>query len=309
MSEIREIIERTGENTSPGRARSQAYSNLLQDAERNHQCPFCQPEALESSLLRGKRIAVKENDYPYAHHQLHLIMFLHSLHTNEIQGIPFDAWQEIGNFLRIIKNGYALPAMNFVMQFGDPALRSSTVHHQHGHIQIPSWSVAQWTKKQLMADRNGFTRHCPFCFPNGSGFKNIFTKNEHWSAVLSPNPAPHQKTEVILFLNPEELSLNEGIVYRPDVWSSLLDLTKEVIKREDIKGGGFVFREGDVNYTNGITSHPYVTIHAPDGTGRVHAAFTPVNAKLGKPMCKATFCKGFSGPELEKLQKRVKWLK
>jgi len=305
QEKIKDFVEKSGQGSTPGRARSKKQFDEMKKAENTGKCIFCRdPQSFKNKPLTERKFwYVKRNDFPYFLHRLHLVAVLKQ-HIDRLDADD-SVWGELGPLLSDTKEVFNLPAINFVMRFGDPALRSSTIHHLHGHIQIPSWSIAMWTKKQREKDKT-LPIDCPFCLPNGSGFKEVIAKSEKglWSAIHNPNPFPNQRTEILIFFN--HCSSNSKDVYEGGAWVDLFGLIKKINHREGIAGGGLVFQEGNVNYTNGISAHPYLTIHAPNGTGRVHAAFSPDSEKIGKPFCKATFCKGFEGEELKKLQEKMK---
>lgn len=184
---------------------------------------------------------------------------------------------ELGELISWIIEKYSLPALNFVMRFGDPDLRSSTMHHLHGHIQIPSFEVLPRYPPKLI---------------NWNIYRAISLSNACYAVELKKS---FQRQFAII---PSKLLFS--------LFFHQMSLTLKVIKEQAIQGGGIVLRWGDRRYTNGQCDLSHIKIYAPDGTGRVHATFIPASDGKGKPLCKATFCKGFKGEELEKLQGRMK---
>lgn len=280
--DIKKFTEDDGQFSTAGRARTAEQYELMKKAEEEEKCLFCHPEDWENAPIWISRYwIVKLNDFPYKEHQLHLIIvWKPENHLEDIQAVPEKAWLEMDILLDRIKVHYSLSAINFVMRFGDPSLRSSTIHHIHGHVQIPSEAV--------LPERPPLTINWKM--------KDPLWKSEKLVS-LSMNPAPHQKKFVILQHGP---SIQSFATLMTDNLGAL-----QFIQDQKIQGGGIVYREGDRRYTNAKFVEPHITIYAPDGTGRVHATLVPPKPRGTKPACKVTFCKGFEGEELEKLHRRM----
>jgi len=277
---VKEFTEKSGQLTTTGRARTKKQFDQMVQAEKEGVCIFCSPEQWNSPpFMEGKYWLVKKNDYPYKHHQIHwVINWNYALgHLEDIFAVPSEAWQELATALSTLQEIWKLPAINFIMRFGDPDLRSSTIHHIHGHIQIPSDDVV------------------PNEPPSISEFETASICEQY--VTIDKLEAQAQLIKILL------VSVNGRSI--EDSFVPLLELAITLIGGYKIRGGGIVFRIGNRRYTNAKVKYPNLTIYAPDGTGRVHATFVPPRPGETKPICKATFCKGFEGEELEKLKKRM----
>lgn len=278
---VKEWTEKSGSSTTAGRARTPKQYKQMIKAEKEEICIFCHLDRLGELIQEAEYWIVKPNDYPYKNHQLHLVIIWHPKrdHLEDIQAIPLEAWIELNDLVGWIIEKYSLPALNFIMRFGDPDLRSSTIHHIHGHIQIPSLeALPQEPPKPLTLE--------------GIEERSIYSGNH---CLAFKKEIPSQKQFIVMPLD----SMGEMTLFY------LIKATLEVIKEQDIQGGGIVSRWGNRRYTNSPYEFPFVKIYAPDGTGRVHATFVPARPGEKKPLCKATFNKGFEGQELEKLQRRM----
>lgn len=278
-NDVQAWTEQSGDSSTKGRARTPEQFKAMDAAEKEGICIFCHPDRWKNGPIRETEYwLIKPNDFPYKHHQLHLVVIWHPSqgHLEDVNAVSQEAWSELDRLLGWIIKEYSLPAMNFIVRFGDPDLRSSTIHHIHGHIQIPDSAVLPTDPPALDLEARDTLR----------SFNNCI--------AFSPEEVPHQRQFVVV------------PVCSPRVcFTDLMLGALEVIKDQRVEGGGIVFRYGDRQFTNAYYVNPHIKIYAPDGTGRVHATFAPARPGDKKPPCKATFCKGFSGAELEKLQARM----
>lgn len=101
-------------------------------------CPFCRPERYaDGKVLReGAFWRIIRNDFPYKHHQEHLLI-IPIEHITDVYQLDTPRWAELGLLFRWAIENFKLPGGGFVLRFGDAKHNASTVSHLHAHIQVP----------------------------------------------------------------------------------------------------------------------------------------------------------------------------
>lgn len=93
-SEVKKWTEKSGEFSTPGRARTTNLHKEMKAAEKGGYCIFCRLEKLKGVIQEMDYWVLKPNDAPYKNHQLHLVIIWHPKrgHLEDIQAVPQEAW-------------------------------------------------------------------------------------------------------------------------------------------------------------------------------------------------------------------------
>jgi diadenosine tetraphosphate (Ap4A) HIT family hydrolase len=95
---------------------------------------------------------------------------------------------------------------------------------------------------------------CPFCNENLKKYhKNpILIEGKYWLATN--NLYPYKNTlHHVIFINKEHIEHIEEV--QAESWYELHSQIKQIAKERKIKGGSFLLRFGDTNFTGGSVSH------------------------------------------------------
>lgn len=101
-------------------------------------CPFCDPERYQDGkiLREGGYWRIVHNDFPYKHHQQH-ILIVPINHVTDISQIDAMMWTELLTLFQWAVGKFQIPGGGLVMRFGDLAYNAGTIAHLHVHIQVP----------------------------------------------------------------------------------------------------------------------------------------------------------------------------
>lgn len=122
-----------------GNVRTAAQLARMKETVGQGICPFCDPERYtDGKILReGGYWRVVHNDFPYEHHQQH-ILIVPIDHVTDIGQIETMMWTELLTLFQWAVDEFQIPGGGLVMRFGDLAYNAGTVAHLHVHIQVPN---------------------------------------------------------------------------------------------------------------------------------------------------------------------------
>ena len=303
------------------RARTVDQFRVMKAAEETGSCIFCEIFKKEKKwILEGKYWSIKKNDYPYTNHDHHLVIIFRE-HTEEITGVTPEAWQELGKMVLKIYNKLWTEGLNLVIRFGDPDLRSSTIHHLHCHIQVPSSEIIRSHCEVNPGEVVKITESPHRYISWLETAKELWPTESiaRWLIYCYQNPDPFQFQKLLIIKPRFYAALHEKVrfnkvgsgefksVFFEDDFEGLMGAVQRAITGGRIAGGGVVVRFGYPSFTGSEFGFiPHAKIYCPNGKGRVQATFVKPLFDEKKAPCKATFCKGFDGNELEILKKRMR---
>lgn len=178
-----------------GNAARDDYRQQLVEANKTGQCSFCEPnlstrknKPLEPD--KWKHWWVKHNDFPYAHHRLHLV-YGPKIHHQRITELTDEEWSEMKVLIKWIAETFQIPGECLVCRSGSAEVTSATIDHLHMHIQVPdltgpAFAVFHWTNehKKYMGEVQRLL---------GLPSWNLFP----WIGTLSPEEAARLTAEFI----------------------------------------------------------------------------------------------------------------
>lgn len=103
-------------------------------------CPFCL-ENLEKYhktpiLKTGQHWLVVQNQWPYEHTQVHLLLILKQ-HVEDISQLDPTAGQELIELAQWAQREFKIPGGALAVRFGDTDFSAGTVNHLHAHLIVP----------------------------------------------------------------------------------------------------------------------------------------------------------------------------
>ena len=105
---------------------------------------------------------------------------------------------------------------------------------------------------------------CPFCGDYMHKFhkKPILKTGKYW--LLTDNAYPYEGAKhQLLLVHKKHIESVEDL--SAPAWAELRTLAKEIIKKRKIKGGSFLMRFGDTDYTGASVAHLHANLVSPDG--------------------------------------------
>jgi diadenosine tetraphosphate (Ap4A) HIT family hydrolase len=121
-----------------GHARTPEQRAAMEATVGRNVCPFCLPEFKERVAIdEGQFWRVVNNDFPYPHHQRHLLFVLKRHLEGNLNEIPPAAGLELWVLFSRVVNALKIPGGGLVIRFGDPKFNAGTIRHIHAHLQVP----------------------------------------------------------------------------------------------------------------------------------------------------------------------------
>lgn len=118
-------------------ARTDGQKSVMKDIEERAECPFC-PENLakyhkKPILRKGQHWVLTENQWPYEHTQLHMLLIATS-HLERLADVTEEAFGELLTFAQDIEKENKLESGAIGLRFGNTKRNGATVQHLHAHI-------------------------------------------------------------------------------------------------------------------------------------------------------------------------------
>lgn len=143
-----------------------------------------------------------------------------------------------------------------------------------------SFVQAQFAKsrdyRRVLATIEG-TRHCPFCKENFKYHRQpILKRSGGWIATLNSWPYKGTRIHGLLIAEAHKERFEE---LAPKDFSAVSRLTRWLIRRYRIRGGGLLLRFGDPRYTGATVRHLHFQIIEPvraARSGKVKTVYFPI---------------------------------
>ncbi len=122
-------------------ARLDEQRRVMQDIEKNQECPFC-PNNLgkyhKNEIIRkSKNWVLTKNQWPYKYTDIHLLAIA-TYHAEKLSDLHVGAFNELQEHMIWAENKYNVIAGGIAMRFGDTSNNGATVNHIHVHLIVPS---------------------------------------------------------------------------------------------------------------------------------------------------------------------------
>jgi len=121
-------------------ARVDEQRQVMEEIREADHCPFCLENLRayhkEPFLKEGKYWIVTNNQWPYVHTSVHLLL-IYKQHIENLAGIDPEAGAELIQLAQWAEKEYEMPGGGLAMRFGDTDYSAGTVAHLHAQLLVP----------------------------------------------------------------------------------------------------------------------------------------------------------------------------
>lgn len=122
-------------------ARFDDQREVMEDIERNQECPFCSENLdkyhKEEILRRGTHWILTRNQWPYKNTDTHLLAIT-AYHAEKLSDLREGSFDELQGHMVWAEEEFHVEAGGIAMRFGNTASNGATVSHLHMHMIVPS---------------------------------------------------------------------------------------------------------------------------------------------------------------------------